>query len=206
MGFGKGVPSQRHAWILSAAEGGREMQYERDTTLLPCTPAELRLAERVPSPELPARNLLLFDRTVSEFWFEFEPEQDIERFLQHSHFGGIAGGRLFACREDLLGVAAQPLAEPQVSLVADLASELPAPFRFTPDREAFEAIGRGGEFRGRVTMCSCGIAGCFSQYAWVQDSLCLALFTVSGVSLVKLAWCPFRFVAQGPNRFMAQLT
>src|SRR5262245_50707717 len=140
----------------------RVMRYARDVTLLPCTPADLRRAERVPFRELPARDLLLFDATVSEFWFEFEPEQDIGRFLQHAHFGASVGGGLVACREDLLGVASQPVREPSVSLVVDLTSELPAPFRFTPDRAAFEAISRGGEFRGRVTLCNCGIPGCFS--------------------------------------------
>jgi hypothetical protein len=172
------------------------MRYARDTTLLPCTPADLRLAERVPFPELPARDLLLFDETVSDFFFEFEPEQDIERFLQHAHFGGIVGGRLVACREDLLGVAALTAGEPVEPLAVDLASELPAPFRFTPDRGAFEAIARGGEYRGRVTVCSCGIGGCFSQYVWVRESLCLALFTINGASLTEVAWLPFRFVVQ----------
>jgi hypothetical protein len=172
------------------------MRYFRGTTLLPCTPAELGLAERVPFRELPARDLLLFDETVSNFFFEFEPEQDIERFLQHGHFGCIAGGQLVVCREDLLGVAAEATAEPPVSLAVDLPSELPAPFRFTPDREALAAIGRGGEYRGRITVCSCGIAGCFSQYAWVRGSLCLALFTVSGSSLTEVAWCPLRFVVR----------
>jgi hypothetical protein len=168
------------------------MQYVRDTTLLPCTPADLRLAERVPFLELPARDLLLFDETVSDFFFEFEPKQDIERFLQHAHFGGICGGRLIACREDLLGVAALTAGEPLEPLAVDLASALPAPFRFTADRGPFEAIARGDECLGRVTVCSCGIAGCFSQYVWVRDSLCLALFTINGASLTEVEWHPFR--------------
>jgi hypothetical protein len=174
----------------------RVTRYVRDTTLLPCTPADLRLAERVPFRELPRRDLLLFDATVSDFFFEFEPEQDIERFLQHAHFGGFTGGRLVACREDLLAVACQTDEEPPLSLAVDLASELPAPFRFTPDRGAFETLGRGGEYQGRVTVCRCGIAGCFSQYVWVRDSLCLALFTINGASLTEVAWCPFRIVVR----------
>jgi hypothetical protein len=178
------------------------MQYTRNKTLLPRTPAGLRRAARVPYRELPARDLLLFDRTVSSFFFEFEPGQDIERFLQHSHFGGMVGGKLVACREDLLEVAAFAADEP-VPLAVDLVSELPAPLRFTPDRAGFESIGRGGEFRGQVTVCSCGIAGCFSQYAWVRDSLCLALFTIDGASLTEVAWRPFRFVVQAEQNAAA---
>jgi hypothetical protein len=48
------------------------------------------MAQLVPFSELPSRDLLLFDETVSDFFFEFESEQDIERFLQHAHFGGEA--------------------------------------------------------------------------------------------------------------------
>jgi hypothetical protein len=172
------------------------MKYLRDTSLLPCTPADLRLAELVPVRELPARDLLLFNATVSDFFFEFEPELDIERFLQHARFGCIANGKLLACREDLFGVAALVDGEPVASLSIHLASELPVPFRFTPEYRAFEAIAQGQEYRGRVTMCNCGIAGCFSQYAWVRHSLCLALFTISAASLTEVGWCPFRLVVR----------
>jgi hypothetical protein len=170
------------------------MQYTRGLTLLPLTPKELRLAERVPFRSLPTVRLLLFDETVSDFFFEFEPPEDIDRFLQHSHFGGMVDGRLLACREDLAAVAAiQAGTQPEESLSVGPREDLPLPLRFTPIRKAFEAIGRGGEFRGQVTVCSCGIAGCFSQYVWARDTVCTVLFTINGACLSEVAWLPFRF-------------
>src|SRR5947209_15167654 len=86
------------------------MRYDRETTLLPCSATDLRVAVRVPFCHLPSDRLLLYDEGVSEFWFEFDPRRDTELFLQHAHFGCMAGGRLLASREDLLGVAALPTA------------------------------------------------------------------------------------------------
>jgi hypothetical protein len=170
------------------------MRYTRDTTLLPLSPAELRLAEKVQFSALPAPDLLLFDEGVSDFFFEFEPEQDIERFLQHAHFACMADGRLLACREDLFSVAARQAGRaPPKALVVDLGVELPRPLRFSPVRRGFAAIGGGGDWRGMLTLCSCGIAGCFSQYAWVRESLCVALFTINGACLTEVEWLSFRF-------------
>jgi hypothetical protein len=168
------------------------MRYIRDVTLLPLSPADLRLAEQVPFRDLPTSRLLQFDESVSDYFFEFEPQQDIERFLQHAHFADIVNGRLIACREDLLGVAAiQAESMSAASLTVDVDSRLPPPLHFNPVRDAWTAISQGGEFRGMVTVCSCGIAGCFSQYAWVRDSVCIALFTISGACLTEVAWRPF---------------
>jgi hypothetical protein len=168
------------------------MRYVRNQTLLPLSPADLQFVEQVPFRDLPSARLLQFDESVSDYFFEFEPEQDIERFLQHARFADVVRGRLLACREDLLGVVAiQAKLLPSVSLVVDVASDLPPPFRFNPMLDAWDAISRGGEFRGMVTVCRCGIAGCFSQYAWVRDSVCLALFTISGGCLTEMSWRPF---------------
>jgi hypothetical protein len=168
------------------------MRYIRDVTLLPLSPADLRLAKQVTFHDLPTARLLQFDESVSDYFFEFEPQQDIERFLQHAHFADIVSGRLIACREDLLGVAAiQAELPPAASFAVDVGSRLPPPLRFNPIREAWTAILQGGEFRGMVTVCSCGIAGCFSQYAWVRDSVCIALFAINGACLTEVAWRPF---------------
>lgn len=169
------------------------MRYRRNTNLLPVTPAELRLAERVPFHNLKTADLLLYDETVSNFFFEFEPQEDIERFLQHAHFAGVAGGRFIACREDLFGVAARAESRTAQPLHVNVGTELPLPLRFVPIPNALVAACRDDEFRGMVTICRCGIAGCMSQYAWVRESVCLALFTIKGACLTEVLWCPFRF-------------
>jgi hypothetical protein len=168
------------------------MRYALGTSLLPVTPAELLLAERVPFCELPDNHLLLFDETVSEFFFEFEPQLDIERFLQHGHFGTIHRGKLIACCEDLFEMAAiQRGTLPSKRVIVDFDSTLPMLLRFAPLRESLATIRNGGEFRGQLTVCNCGIAGCFSQYAWARDACCVTLFTIDGARLTEVEWLPF---------------
>lgn len=169
------------------------MRYDRETTLRPCSAAELGLAARVPFLELPAGRLLLYDEGVSEFWFEFDPRRDTELFLQHAHFGCVAGGRLLVCREDLLGVAALPAVGPPPPALAVPPEGQPSlPLRFEVERGALSEARRAGEWVGRVSVCSCGIAGCYSQYGWFRGGECLALFTIGGACLVSVEWRPFR--------------
>src|ERR1700733_6517216 len=151
------------------------MKYVRGSTLLPFFSEEIRAVPCVPRQRLPSVDLLVYDGGVSDFYFEFEPEEDIERFLQHAHLGCRAGNRLLACREDLqqILVPRGPGERPPVVLAIPPGGELPAPLRFVPQQPAFEAIGHEGRWRGMITCCSCGIAGCFSQYAVVERGLCL---------------------------------
>jgi len=139
---------------------------------------------------------------VSNFFFEFEPEEDIERFLQHAYLGCQAGGRLLACREDLQQILLTLRAGERqpAELAIPAGGELPSPLRFVPQQGAFEAIHREGRWRGMITCCSCGIAGCFSQYAIVEEGLCLVLFTINGATLAEVELFPFRvanFTARG---------
>jgi hypothetical protein len=148
--------------------------------------------ERVPFRDLPGDRLLIYDEGVSGFEFEYQPRQDVELFLQHARFAGISAGRLLVCQEDLFGVAAQqPVLESPPVLVVDPETALPPPLRSNPVARAFAEIGRESEWRGMLTLCSCGVACCFSQYAWVRESLCLALFTIGPAGLVEVEWLPF---------------
>jgi hypothetical protein len=171
------------------------MKYVRGSTLLPLTAKAIRATPRVPYRGLPGAELLIYNKGVSDFFFEFEPEEDIERFLLHAHFACRAAGGLLACREDLhaLATALDRGTErlPELALPSD-GDELVAPLRFVPHRAAFEAIRTEGRWRGRITCCSCGIAGCFAQYAWVEARLCLFLFTISGATLTDVECLPFR--------------
>lgn len=170
------------------------MKYVRGSTLLPLGPEAIRSVPRVPWRRLPAADLVLHDEGVSNFFFEFEPEEDIELFLQHAHLGCKDGDGLLASREDLASLAV-PLAavwESPPVLPVPAEGELTAPLRFVSQQAAFEAIRRGGRWRGMITCCSCGIAGCFSQDAWVERGLCLVLLTIKGATLVEVDLLPFR--------------
>src|SRR5947209_31604 len=126
------------------------MKYVRGSTLLPLKSRDIRTLPRVPWRQLPTRDLLLYDEGVSNFFFEFEPEEEIDRFLQHAHFGCHAHGGLLACREDLQQIALniRPGAEPPPELVIPLTSaDLPAPLRFVRHQPAFDSLEREGHWR-----------------------------------------------------------
>ena len=167
------------------------MQYIRNSTLLPCSTADLRLAISVLHCELPENRLILYDESISNFWFEFEPQRDIELFLQHAHFGCMSKGRLLIGREDLLSVALLPEVAPSTLTIPSSGEALP-PLGFEVDWPALEEARSANEWAGQVSIYSCGIAGCYSQYAWFQHGKCLALFTIGGTSLVSVDWRPFR--------------
>src|SRR4051812_47561705 len=133
------------------------MKYVRGSTLLRLSSETIRTVPRVSWQRLPAANLLVYDGGVSNFFFEFEPKEDIERFLQHAHMGCRAEGHLLASREDLEQISStfRPAKAPPAELVIPDAGELPAPLRFVPHRPAFEAIRREGRWRGMITCCSC---------------------------------------------------
>jgi hypothetical protein len=170
------------------------MKYLRDSTLLALESEEFHSLRRVGYRNLPADGLLVYDSGVSNFFFEFDPARDIELFLQHAHFACISSGRLLACQEDLYEVSTllrkSELPRKRMSVLP--VGELPAPLRFVPDLQAFNVIARSGKWQGRLTCCSCGFAGCFSQYAWIDQGICLALFTIDSANLEAVEWCPFR--------------
>jgi hypothetical protein len=174
------------------------MAFIREETLLPFASESLRLVPRVPFHQLSSADVLVYGGEASHFFFEFDPEGDIEQFLHHAHFAERANSGLVAC--------GQPLCElvdvfwlnhrPPQEYRLPLPGEQPlAPLRFDVQQNAIEAIGQGGRWRGMITCCSCGIPGCNSQYAWVERGLCLFLFTISGGSLFEVECLPFRFSA-----------
>ena len=70
--------------------------------------------------------------------------------------------------------------------------EHPPLLRFKVERGALAEAERAGEWVGRVSVCSCGIAGCYSQYRLFRRGECIALFTIDGACLVSVDWRPFR--------------
>ena len=90
-------------------------------------------------------------------------------------------------------MATLPAVGPQPpALVVPVDGEPPLPLRFEVERGALAKAGRASEWVGRVSICSCGIAGCYSQYGWFRDGECIALFTIGGACLVSVDWRPFR--------------
>lgn len=169
------------------------MQYDRDQTLLSYEDVDPERFSHVPFCELPCVDILLFDQSVSSFFFEFEPDQDIDLFLRHARFGSIRkNGQQLACLENLYEVASIRATYGNLSLAKVIPGQkLPEPLQFDLIPEAWATIESGGDFQGQITVCSCGISGCCSQYMWARNSVCLALFTITGARLSEVHWMPF---------------
>ena len=168
------------------------MGYNRKKFLLPCSATELQSGSHVAIRDLPSCGLILYNETVSNFFFEFDPQQDIELFLRHAYFGERIAGQLFVSNENLLEVADLPVS------VAHLVGQSTTddqwlPPRFDPCSESLAEAQSTDEWMGQISICSCGIAGCGSQYAWFRSGECLAIFTISGASLVSVDWRHFKF-------------
>ena len=162
-------------------------------TLLPLTAIDFESAGKAHVDLHATPSLLAYDSTAGDFWFEFAPLEDIEAFINNARFA-VTRGKAFHVDHLVVAdyIGRSGISDvPVLQIQADL--ELPSPLRFDPIDSAFAQISETGSFRGQLTICSCGISGCFAQYAVVDSSICHVLFTISGASLVSVDWRPFRF-------------
>ena len=169
------------------------MEFVRNESLLPLSSDEIWRLRQVPCEQLVARELIVYDREVSDFFFEFQPSEDIELFLEHAHFACRQRGEQLISREDLRTILEEhaPAATPELRIRDG--AEPQAPLKMVLVDGAIAELRGAADWRGMVTCCMCEIPGCGSQYCWIRNRRCLALFTVAGATLKGFHWQPFRF-------------
>jgi hypothetical protein len=151
-----------------------------------------------------ARLFLSYNGSLSSFFFEFEPTKEVDTFAHNSfltHFFPKTG------KVKLIDGLADPLANllpkrpfdtsamvaiNKTSLLAQLGEQ--HVFDDKLDENAVSNLLSTGNFKGQVSCCECGVAGCSSEYLWAEDFFGLISFRIlaAGLQVVKLY--PFQIV------------
>ncbi|MEO5942812.1 MAG: hypothetical protein ABIP30_06820 [Ferruginibacter sp.] len=147
-----------------------------------------------------ARLFLVYNSEASNFSFEFDPEDDIDQFINNSTLVNFypKTGKLEVipslnktlkeilpalCEEkEMTKVISKKLADIESVLHDEILSE------------KAEVLLASGNFKDQVCCCSCGVSGCSSEYLWAQNFYVLAKFLVSESELAEICIYPFKFI------------
>ena len=175
-----------------------ELRSERETIVDYPSVKDYRIDERF------ARIFLAFDGSLSNFYFEFEPGNDIDTFIHNSyltHFFPKTGKvKLIDHLADPLVklLPAKPLDTATIPAIgkAGFSEQLDAHHVFVNklDEQAVSNLLRKGSYKGQISCCECGIAGCSSEYLWAEDFYGLMSFHIVAASLQVVMLYPFQIV------------
>ncbi len=146
-----------------------------------------------------SRLFLSVDGSLSSYFFEFEPEGDIDAFIKHSyltHFFPKTG------RIKLINNLEEPLCDilPKKGIeVINLPiidklefSEKQDIFSDPLNETSVDTLVRTGNFKGQISCCECGDGGCSSEYLWAEEDFGLASFHILAAGLQAVHLYPFK--------------
>jgi hypothetical protein len=149
---------------------------------------------------------LAFDQSRSNFWFEFEPEADLNLLLDWSCLAtyDVTTKQLrrtgaSSLREELtlrMNANASP---------ATASHDEPRPFAPVKGRgqdgydhwirpSAFETWQQTGTLFGQLSVCGCQFAGCGATYAWLTGRTGLLVVVIGGSNMFAVEIGPFPIV------------
>ena len=101
-------------------------------------------------------------------------------------------GKKYERNVSLLPFAPEELREIERVSINDMSEHASlTPLRHVPVPESMQELVHEKEFRGKITVCSCGEEGCGAEYAWIRDSVCIVLFKADEY-LQEVSLYPFR--------------
>jgi len=144
--------------------------------------------------------LLSFDGSLSDYFFEFEPEDDINIFINHSyitHFFPKTGKvKLIKGLElSLNDLLKKSQANDNITTIQKN--------EFIKQRDLFDdglledsviKLTTTGNFKGQISCCACGEAGCKSEYLWAENYIGLISFKLLAGGLQLVTLYPFKLV------------
>ncbi len=146
-----------------------------------------------------SRLFLAFDASVSDYFFEFDAEKDIDFFINNSylvHFFPKTG------RVKLIENFDSVLHEllPQKSFyVPNIPTILKDDFSISQkiffdklNENAVHKFITAGNYKGQISCCKCGISGCSSEYLWAEKNIGLINFYVSSGGFSEVCLFPFK--------------
>ena len=147
------------------------------------------------------RVFLALNESSSDLSFEFEPEEDINTFIQNAyltHFFPKTG------KIKLINNYDQPLEKLLLNKQDDLDTilqirkddfpEKQKSFLYTLKHNAVDTLLKTGHMKGIISCCECGIPGCSSEYIWAKDFTILISFKIESSELLEVSLYPFKLI------------
>ena len=148
-----------------------------------------------------SRLFLSVDSSSSSYFFEFEPQEDIDIFIKNSYLTNFfpKTGKIKLIKD---------FKEPLCDLLPKKHIEvinLPVidKLKFGEQQDTFsdplnessvDTLVRTGNFKGQISCCECGEGGCSSEYLWAEKDFGLASFHILAAGLQVVRLYPFKLV------------
>ena len=142
-----------------------------------------------------SRLFLSFDSSLSDYFFEFEPQEDIDIFIKNSYLTHFfpKTGKIKLIKDfetplsDLL-----PKKQFEITDITQIEklkfSEQQDTFSDPLNESSVDTLIKTGNFKGQISCCECGEGGCSSEYLWAEENFGLASFHIlaAGLQVVRL--------------------
>ena len=148
-----------------------------------------------------SRLFLSLDSSLSDYFFEFEPQEDIDIFIKNSyltHFFPKTG------KIKLIKDFDKPLSDllPKKRFeITDLSQiekskfcEQQVTFSDPLNESSVDTLIKTGNFKGQISCCECGESGCSSEYLWAEGNFGLASFHILAAELRAVRLYSFKLV------------
>ena len=148
-----------------------------------------------------SRLFLALNDASSDLYFEFEPEEDINTFVQNAYLTHFFPK---TSKIKLINNYDQTLEKLLLNKLDDLDNilqirkddfpEKQKVFIHTLNQNAVDTLLKTGYMKGLVSCCECGIPGCSSEYIWAKNFTILISFKIESSELLEVCLYPFRLI------------
>jgi|GEM_PF-4560123 len=146
-----------------------------------------------------SRLFLSFDTSLSDYFFEFEPQKDIDKFIQNSYLTHFfpKTGKIKLIKDfekplsDLLPEKRFEIMDIQQIEISNFGNEQDT-FTDPLNESSVDTLVRTGNFKGQISCCDCGEGGCSSEYLWAEENFGLASFHILAAGLQVVRLYPFK--------------
>ena len=146
-----------------------------------------------------SRLFLSVNGSLSNYFFEFEPEKDIDIFIDNAYLTNFypKTGKV-----KLIDGYAEPLKvllprkAPENKDIAVFEKSHFLQEEITFNNVLIEGAMKEletGNFKGQISCCDCGEPGCSSEYLWAEHNVGLVRCRIVAASLIEVQLFPFRF-------------
>lgn len=148
-----------------------------------------------------SRLFLCYDSSLSDYFFEFEPENDINKFLQNAYLVNFCPktGKIKLIPN--LNLTLDKLLfnnRLQIENIVQFEKEkFPIKQETLTDvlnQNSLQTLCATGNFKGLIACCECDEPGCSSQYLWAADFIGLICFHVFAAEFVRVSLFPFKLI------------